>query len=119
MRVLVCGGRDFTNYELMKETLNALDVTELIHGAARGADTCAERFGREQGIPVHSFPAQWSKHGRSAGAIRNIQMVVEGKPGLVVAFPTPRSRGTRHAIETARKYGIECIVVTDQKTMNG
>lgn len=119
MKILVCGGRDFTDYELMKEILNALDITEIIHGAARGADALAGRFGRERNIPQNAFPAQWVKHGRSAGPLRNIQMVVEGKPSLVVAFPTSGSRGTLHCIETARKHGIECIVVTGRKTTNG
>ncbi len=42
------------------------------------------------GIPVMTFPADREKHGRAAGPIRNKQMLEEGKPDLVAAFPGGR-----------------------------
>lgn len=45
-----------------------------------------ERYAREQGISYQSFPADWNKYGKAAGAIRNSQMLKEGRPDLVLVF---------------------------------
>lgn len=110
MKVLICGGRDFEDYDTMKTVLSALQVergqfTLVIHGAARGADTYAGEYARRHQIPVKAFPADWRAHGKSAGPIRNRQMLEEGKPDLVVAFPG--GKGTENMVRTARSAGIE------------
>lgn len=117
MKVLVCGSRHFNNYNLLKETLDELTITEIIHGAARGADTMGGRYAEERGTPCHAFPADWKKYGKSAGPIRNIQMLVEGKPDLVVAFMGPNSRGTAHMVSIAQKQGVETIIVPVATTL--
>ena len=86
-KVLVCGGRDYNDRETVRRTLDRIKPAEIIHGAARGADTLAGEYARDRDIPCRSFPADWQKNGRSAGFIRNRQMLDEGKPDLVVAFP--------------------------------
>ena len=108
MRLLVCGGRDFSDESLLLSTLDAIDaeyeVKLLIHGAARGADTLADRWAADLKIPVLKFPALWDKHGRSAGHIRNTQMLNEGKPTYVVAFKG--GKGTANMVRQAREFGI-------------
>jgi hypothetical protein len=108
MRVLVCGGRDFDDQTLLYETLDALDriycFTLVINGAARGADSLAHRWAQDRYIEARSFPADWEKHGKAAGPIRNQKMLDEGKPSLVVAFPG--GRGTADMIARARQAGI-------------
>lgn len=112
MKVLVCGSRDFTDYELLEKTLNAYgDITEIIHGAARGADTLAGRYGEENDKSVQRYPALWDQYGKRAGPIRNTQMLREGQPDLVIAFRGPNSRGTQNMITQARKAGVEVYVV--------
>lgn len=111
MRVLVCGSRHFNNYDLLKETLDAYNITEIIHGEASGADTLAGRYGREVGIKVSGFPARWDLYAKSAGPIRNAQMLREGQPDLVIAYPSASSRGTRNMIDQATKAGVEVKVV--------
>jgi hypothetical protein len=64
---------------------------------ATDADTLAREFGEHKGIPVRTFPADWERHGRAAGPIRNRQMLEEGKPDLVVAFLDGRARRTGEA----------------------
>lgn len=111
MRVLVCGSRYFDNYELLKETLDELDITTIIEGEAKGADRLGRRYGEERGIEVLRFPALWDKHGKAAGPIRNKQMLDEGCPELVVAFRGPNSRGTQNMINQAEKAGIPVTVI--------
>jgi hypothetical protein len=109
MRVLVCGGRDFADGELLSETLNRIGVTVLIHGAARGADSMAASWAAARQISAESYPADWHRHGKAAGPIRNKQMLDEGKPDLVVAFAG--GRGTANMIRQARAARIRVIEV--------
>lgn len=111
MRVLVCGSRHFNDRKKLNETLDGLEITTIIEGEARGADTLAREYGERRGLDVLPFPALWDKHGRAAGPIRNAQMLSEGKPELVVAFRGPNSRGTQNMINQARKAGVETVVV--------
>ncbi len=103
MRILVCGGRNYTGAATMNAELDVLHaergITALIHGAARGADALADAWARSRGIPVTAFPAEWSKHGKAAGFRRNETMLRNGKPELVVAFPG--GRGTAHMVRLA------------------
>ena len=91
MRLLVCGGRNFSDRLLMRMILDQIDSTSgievLIHGAAQGADRLAADWAKERGIPGLPFPADWKKYGNSAGPIRNARMLKEGRPDFVVAFP--------------------------------
>lgn len=114
MRVLVCGGRHYGDYEMMATVLSALQVTRepfdvLIHGDAKGADTLADTYARRHNIPVLAFPADWKRHGRSAGPRRNKTMLTEGKPDLVVAFPG--QAGTRNMVSQALEADVEVITV--------
>ena len=113
MRVLVCGGRDYSDVDRVYEELDAIfleeDAVEIIHGCARGADAIAAMWADERGVPVHAFPADWDKHGRSAGPIRNRQMLAEGKPDLVLAFPG--GRGTANMIAQAKAAGVDVFEV--------
>lgn len=106
MRVLVCGGRDFQDYELVKHVLDRLpQVTFLIHGDARGADSLAKKWALEDGtIEILSFPADWKRKGRMAGVLRNHDMIVKGHPDLVVAFEG--GKGTADMVFRAKQAGV-------------
>lgn len=107
-RVLVCGGRDFTDAWWIETVLSDLHararIGVLIHGAARGADLLAQHWAILHSVEVRAFPANWEEHGRSAGPIRNKAMLVHGRPDLVVAFPG--GRGTADMVRQAKKAGV-------------
>lgn len=107
MKVLVCGSRGFVDYDWIKEELAKLDVALVIHGAARGADALASQAATELGIPQQAFPADWNRYGKSAGYVRNQQMLDEGRPDLVMAFYAGRTPGTSMMVNIARKAGVE------------
>jgi hypothetical protein len=108
MRLLVCGGRDWDDFETLSEELvwiagsESIDV--IILGGAPGADRMAGEWAKLMGYPVEVYEADWEKHGRAAGPIRNKRMLDEGKPDLVLSFPG--GRGTRNMIEQATKAGV-------------
>jgi hypothetical protein len=113
MKVLVCGGRQYDDAEALASRLSEIHrdhgIAEIIEGGAAGADTLAREFGQRKGIPVRTFPADWDRHRRAAGPIRNRQMLEEGKPDLVVAFPG--GRGTANMVKQARAVGVKVLEV--------
>ena len=113
MRVLVCGGRDFKDRALLYATLDRLNaehpITTLINGQAPGADSMADKWAELKGIWRYPFPADWDRHGRAAGPIRNAQMLKEGRPDLVVAFAG--NSGTQDMIDKARAAGVKLLIV--------
>lgn len=108
-RVIVAGGRDFSNYTMLKEAMEALlinikDNIQIVCGMARGADTLGERYAKEKGYDIAYFPADWMKYGKSAGYIRNEQMAQNAD--ALVAFWDGKSKGTNHMINLAKKYDL-------------
>lgn len=108
MRLLVCGGRDYADRVRLEGALDLLHarraVSVLIHGAAPGADTLARDWAVARGIPDEAYPADWERHGRAAGPIRNKRMLEDGAPDGVVAFPG--GRGTQNMTKQAAAAGL-------------
>ena len=113
MRLLVCGGRDYSNATRLYQALDAIvegkEVECVVEGDAKGADRLAGRWAIDRGLTLIKFPADWDTYGKSAGPIRNRQMLKEGKPDLVVAFPG--GSGTDHMVRTSMKAGVPVIRV--------
>lgn len=109
MRVLVCGGRQWNDYDTVSATLDEVHsqrkFTSLIHGNALGADYLSGVWAKHNSIPVLTFPADWGKYGTKGGPIRNQRMITEGQPDLCVAFPG--GRGTNDMVRRCEKNGIE------------
>jgi hypothetical protein len=112
MRLLVCGGRNYTNESLLNDRLSEIHshtpVTLLIHGDARGADRLAGAWAGAMEIPMMIFPANWNL-GKQAGYIRNKQMLEEGKPDLVLAFPG--GRGTEMMMQLTLEAGVPLVAI--------
>jgi YspA, cpYpsA-related SLOG family len=108
MRILVCGGRNYAGHHALNAALDdihaAQPVSQVIHGAARGADSLAAAWARSRGIPPLAFPADWKKDGKAAGFLRNARMLRDSRPDLVVAFPG--GKGTAHMVKLARNAGV-------------
>lgn len=113
MKVLVCGGRDYDDINFAFYTLDLIHrkvpITKIIHGDARGADTLGGAWAIKHKIAAQKFPADWNNHAKRAGPIRNQQMLDEGKPDLVVAFPG--GVGTRDMIDRAKKAGVRVVEI--------
>jgi hypothetical protein len=127
MRVLVCGSRDWIDRAVIVAVLEGLrvqavdqfEVLTVIEGCATGADRVAHEWWDTHSdepaewVEHEHHPADWRWHGKSAGPIRNGQML-EAKPDVVWAFvtkPLEESRGTADMVRRARAAGIPTYVV--------
>ena len=119
MRILVCGGRNYYKYSVVKDTLEDLLPVEetpvvIIAGGAGGADFLAKVFALDEygdcvSIGYEEYPADWKLFGKRAGMLRNQQMLDEGKPNLVVAFPG--GSGTTDMVKRAKNAGVKVMEV--------
>ncbi len=115
-KILICGGRDYTDYDtfalLMEEVAYHLPKPiTVISGGARGADSLAIRWAKDYGHKLEVYMADWDRHKKAAGILRNIQMLKEGQPDLVVAFPG--GRGTAHMVSISEKAGVKVAKLLD------
>lgn len=108
MVALVCGGRDFNDYEIVKSALDALPFTPsiIVHGDATGADRLAQRWAIERGIHSAAVPALWKVLGKRAGSERNKTMLLL-QPKYVVAFPG--GAGTAGYDTPGQSGGYYCV----------
>lgn len=96
-------------------------VHGLLHGGARGADRAVGRAARQLGWPVEVLPADWRRHGRAAGPIRNrelLELAIRRAEALtsaaapvsvlVVAFPG--GAGTASLLQQARRMAARSPV---------
>lgn len=124
IKLIVAGSRTINDYALVSEAiysglaylgylLEALDVSELISGAARGVDQLGERWAKDNQVDIKRMPAEWQRYGKSAGYRRNEEMAIyanaDGR-GVLIAIWDGQSRGTKHMIDLAKKHGLLTLV---------
>lgn len=134
MKILVCGGRDFSDYEAVERHLDAArrqykieppdplsdkyisainraaGITHVIHGDARGADRLAGLWAKKRGIQEVKCPANWDAYVPSyiAGPIRNRKMLaLLTQPDYIIAFPG--GSGTDDMMEAALRAGFTVV----------
>lgn len=113
MKIVVTGGKDITNYLLVKEVLYELDrkepITFLAQGGAKGVDTIAKQWADENNISNTTFYLDWNKHRKEAIDIRNREMLEIVKPDYLVAFSSGKEVDS--CVSIAKELGIEVIEV--------
>lgn len=117
MKTIIAGPRDVDGVEafnLVRQAIISskwfLEITEVVHGGATGVDTAAGAAAASLTTPwpVKVFNADWTKHGRAAGPIRNAEMARYAD--RLIAVWDGKSRGTKNMIDTAKKYKLEVYV---------
>ncbi len=108
-RVVIAGCRDYNNYEEAKQYIDFClsnirkeNKIVIVSGGCRGADAIGEQYAKENNFKVEKYPADWVKHGKRAGPIRNEQMAKDSD--YVICFWDNKSKGTKSMIEYAIKY---------------
>lgn len=109
-KVIIAGGRDFNDYDKLKEFCNKVltnqDEITVVCGMARGSDMLGYRYANEKGYLIEEFPAEWDKYGKKAGYIRN-QAMADANSDALIAFWNGESRGTKHMIDIVKEKGLK------------
>jgi hypothetical protein len=121
MNVLVCGDRNWTNYETISKFLQGLtkefrkEEITIIEGDCKGADRLAGRSAIYLGYKLIRCPAKWNKYGNKAGPIRNQEMLDNYTPDMVVAFHNDykNSKGTKDMCERAKTANIYTVLISN------
>lgn len=116
VKVLVCGGRDLSDVDFINRRMDrihaATPITTVVHGDARGADRLAGKWAELHGIPEKKYPADWKQFPKSAGPIRNGQMLTIERQGLERVIAFPGGNGTFDMVDKARRAGVPVQHVT-------
>ncbi len=116
MKAIICGGRDYVpnisvDSNLLDRIHSRFNLTEVVHGAATGADTFGDEWAKGRGIPRTPFRVtkeDWVMYGPSAGPRRNGDMLKHiNNEGIVIAFPG--GRGTSDMVNRAQQHGLDCV----------
>ncbi len=103
-RALICGSRNYKSRGCLTIHLDNFrlthNITKIIQGGQTGADTLADEWATKNNIFSKSYNADWTTYGKAAGPIRNRQMIREGKPNFIIAFPG--GTGTQNMIAQAK-----------------
>lgn len=103
-RVAIVGTRDFQDLTQVIAYVQDLPPgTVVISGGGGAVDYMAVKAAGWRGLPRVVFKADWEKHGKAAGPMRNSQIVSECD--RLVAFWDGQSRGTADAVKKARAAG--------------
>lgn len=105
----VVGSRSFNDYPLLRKTLGFYEIKEIISGGAIGADSLAKRYAQEHNINIKEIKPLWDVHKKSAGYLRNVQIV--DACDEVIAFWDGTSKGTGHTIEIAQSKNKPISIV--------
>ena len=114
MKIAITGSRKFTDFNRLCQVLDGLAPTEIVSGGAKGADTLAERYADEHGLPKKIFLPKFKTdkntpyHPRSYH-IRNHSIV--DYSDMVVAFWDGVSGGTKNTIDYADKVNKSPLII--------
>lgn len=100
MRTAIIGSRTFNDLSFATERLKEFDITHVVSGGARGADSIAEKWAYQNEIPTTIYYPNWGRYGKSAGFRRNADIVEDCDQ--LIAFWDGNSKGTANSIDIAK-----------------
>lgn len=110
MRLAVVGSRSFSDYDRLCQGISNLNIPIecIVSGGAKGVDSLAARYVKENDLPLVEYLPEYSKYGRSAPILRNRQIV--DNADCIIAFWDGASRGTKDSIDYARRQGKKVVI---------
>lgn len=114
MIVGIVGSRGFTDEafmeQMVEDAVGIENIDCIVSGGAKGADSLGERLAIKHNIPTIIYKPNWLKYGKSAGMIRNKEIVEASD--VVIAFWDGESKGTMNTIQTCMKQGVTHHIFT-------
>jgi hypothetical protein len=110
MKTIIAGTRTFTDYNVLVEVIKNCNfkISTVLCGGARGVDLLGERYAIFNSIPIEYYYADWEKFKKSAGYIRNAEMLKHAD--CLIALWDTKSNGTKNMIDISLKKKIPVIV---------
>ena len=107
----IVGSRKFTDWDTFQTAMCLISpqITLVVSGGAKGADTLGELWADRQGIKTKIIKPDWKKHGKQAGFIRNGEIVAESD--IIIAFWDGQSQGTQDSITKAKMYKKPTVII--------
>lgn len=113
IKLAIVGSRTFNNQHIFDNVMERLEdkynITTIVSGGARGADSMGEAYADRFGLEKLIFPADWKKYGKRAGFLRNVDIIKNCD--ICVAFWDGESHGTKHDIELCKEHHKPCYII--------
>lgn len=118
----IVGSRTITDEAFVNRILNAYKYifgmpVKVVSGGARGIDTIGEKWADKNNIDKLIFPAEWDKYGKSAGFIRNEDIIKNCD--VCLAIWDGGSNGTKNDFEHCKKYHKDLILFNMKEFKSG
>lgn len=123
MRVLITGSRDWQHpgtiegaftYYVSSVYGDGPHITLVSGACPTGADKMCEEEAARRGWTIERHPADWNRHGKKAGFMRNREMVDLGAD-ICLAFCRNKSAGTMMTYNLAQHALILSLLYRDDK----
>jgi hypothetical protein len=113
-RIIIAGSRNFTDYALLKQTMNALTFrlgsVVVLSGHAEGADQLGEQWAQEWYYAYEIYRPDYDLYGKKEAPLRRNEEMAKNAD-CCVCFHADNSPGTGHMIATAEKHGLKLRVI--------
>ena len=121
MKLAIIGSRGFNDYDKLERVLTSYFsfivkkppyinfIHKIISGGADGADKLGAKFANDNGVVLIEFKPDWDKYGKSAGFIRNKDII--DNCDFVLAFWDGKSKGTAHTLKLAKEQKKSTFIV--------
>lgn len=111
----MCGSRKYRSKAEVVRVLCEIAPAVVIHGdCPMGPDRFAREWCEDTGTKEERFPAEWDRHGKGAGFVRNMRMALQ-HPALCLAFWDGASPGTLDMFTKAIKQGVAVRLYPEPK----
>jgi len=116
MRTIIAGGRDIETSNIIEIAIeyakeHDINVTSVVSGnCPTGIDRLGEIWAIKNNLELTLVPAEWSKHGKAAGPIRNRVMAREKNAEALIAIWDGKSRGTKNMIDEATEANLKVCI---------
>lgn len=109
IKIGIIGSRSINDFTLIENKVNIIIKNKdleynniiIVSGGAKGVDSLAEMFAKKFNIATEIYIPDWKKYGRSAGMIRNGDIVKNSD--IVIVFWDGVSKGSLYTIEKCKK----------------
>jgi len=110
MKTIIAGSRKIDNINYLYKAIQEsnFNITEVVSGDCKGVDQLGIKYANVHKLKISCFPADWDKHQKAAGPLRNTQMA--NYADALIAIWDGYSVGTIDMIRKARQRGLEVYV---------